>query len=79
MLDAQTLINVGLAAILAAVGWFARQLWEAVQRLQRDLHEVEVSLPTSYVSKNDFNTTMKHIEDMFQRIYDKLDEKADKP
>lgn len=79
MLDAQTLINVGLAAILAAVGWFARQLWEAVQRLQRDLHEVEVSLPTSYVSKNDFNTTMKHIESMFQRIYDKLDEKADKP
>jgi ATP-dependent Clp protease adapter protein ClpS len=79
MFDAQTLINVGLAAILAAVGWFARQLWEAVQRLQRDLHEVEVSLPTSYVSKNDFNTTMKHIEDMFQRIYDKLDEKADKP
>ena len=78
-MDLQAIINVAGGAALAAIGWFARQLWEAVQRLQRDLHEVEVSLPTSYVSKNDFNTTMKHIEDMFQRIYDKLDEKADKP
>ena len=37
------------------------------------------SLPTNYVSKDDFNVTMKHIESMFQRIYDKLDDKVDKP
>lgn len=79
MLDAQTLINFGLAAILAALGWFARQVWDAVKRLREDLHSIEVDLPKTYVSKNDFNVTMKHIEDMFQRIYDKLDDKADKP
>jgi hypothetical protein len=79
MLDAQILINVILAAILAAIGWFARQVWGAVKELQRDVHTIEVDLPTTYVSKNDFNETMKHIENMFQRIYDKLDGKADKP
>ena len=51
---------------------------ESVQRLKEDLHEIEVDLPKSYVTKDDFNQTMKHIESMFQRIYDKLDNKADK-
>ena len=78
-MDHQTLINVGGGVILAGIGWWARVIWESVQRLKEDLHEIEVDLPKSYVTKDDFNQTMKHIESMFQRIYDKLDGKADKP
>jgi hypothetical protein len=78
-MDHQTLINVGGGVILAGIGWWARIIWESVQRLKEDLHEIEVDLPKSYVTKDDFNQTMKHIESMFQRIYDKLDGKADKP
>jgi hypothetical protein len=37
-----------------------------------------VDLPKSYVSKSDLDKRMEHIESMFQRIYDKLDHKADK-
>ena len=77
-MDHQTLINVGGGVILAGIGWWARVIWESVQRLKEDLHEIEVDLPKSYVTKDDFNQTMKHIESMFQRIYDKLDNKADK-
>jgi len=76
--DAQTTINLIGGAMLAIVGWVGRSIWEATQRLQEDLHDLEVDLPKSYVSKDDFSNTMKHIEDMFQRIYDKLDHKADK-
>jgi len=36
-------------------------------------------MPKEYVLKVDLDQRMKHIEDMFQRIYDKLDGKADKP
>jgi hypothetical protein len=78
MLDAQTMINVGLAAILAAVGWFARQVWDAVKALQKDVQALEVEMPKTYVTKTDFSDTMKRIEIMFQRISDKLDEKVDK-
>ena len=78
MFDAQTLINVGLAAVLASIGWFARQVWYAVQSLQKDVREIEVDLPKTYVSKVDFSDTMKRIESMLQRISDKLDEKVDK-
>jgi hypothetical protein len=77
-MDPQSLINVGGGIILAGIGWWARVIWESVQRLKEDLHSIEVDLPKSYVTKDDFNQTMKHIESMFQRIYDKLDGKADK-
>ena len=74
----QSTINMVFGAILAASGWFARQIWEAVQKLQIDSHTLEVDLPKTYVSKFDMDKRMDHIETMFQRIYDKLDGKADK-
>jgi len=74
----QSTINMVFGAVLAVAGWFARQLWEAVQSLKQDLHELEVDLPKNYVIKDDLDKRMTHIEDMFQRIYDKLDGKADK-
>lgn len=77
-MDMQVLINTGLAAVLAAIGWFARQIWEAVDGMKKDLHQIEVDLPKNYVAKNELDRRMAHIEDMFQRIYDKLDGKADK-
>ena len=74
----QTTINLALSAILGVVGWFARQLFEAVKQLKDDLHRIEADLPKSYVLKDDMDKRMDHIETMFQRIYDKLDGKADK-
>jgi hypothetical protein len=77
-MDTQAIMNfVGVVAI-GAGGWFAREIWGAVKELRKDLHELEVDLPKSYVSKNDIDKRMEHIETMFQRIYDKLDGKADK-
>jgi len=78
-MDHQSRINIGGGLILAGIGWWARVIWDSVQKLKDDLHEIEVDLPKSYVSKNDLDKRMQHIEDMFQRIYDKLDGKADKP
>jgi len=77
-IDAQFLINFAGGSIVAIGGWFARQLWDAVQKLKEDVHQIEVDLPKNYVVKDDLDKRMKHIEDMFQRIYDKLDNKADK-
>ena len=74
----QTTINLALSAALAVAGWFGRQLWEAVKALKEDLHRIEANLPIDYVRKDDMDKRMDHIEDMFKRIYDKLDGKADK-
>lgn len=77
-MDHQSLINISGGLLLAGIGWWARVIWDSVQKLKDDLHDIEVDLPKSYVSKHDLDTRMKHIEDMFQRIYDKLENKADK-
>lgn len=74
----QGTINMAVGAALAVVGWFARQLWEAVQALKANIHQIEIDLPVNYVRKDDMDKRMDHIEDMFKRIYDKLDGKADK-
>ena len=74
----QSTINMALSATLAIAGWFARQLWEAVKSLKEDLHRIEIDLPVNYVRKDDMDKRMDHIEDMFKRIYDKLDGKQDK-
>ena len=77
-MDTQLIINLVSITAIGAGGWFARELWGAVKELRRDLHDIEIDLPTSYVSKLDMDKRMDHIEDMFKRIYDKLDGKADK-
>ena len=78
LMDTQTLINLAAGVTLAVIGWFARELWGAVKDLQKNIHDIEIDLPKSYVSKLDLDKRMDHIETMFQRIYDKLDGKADK-
>ena len=77
-MDVQTTINLVGGAILAVIGWFARQLYQSVKDLQADIRKIEVSLPTNYVAKTDFNDTMREIRNMFEKIFDKLDNKADK-
>ena len=77
-MDTQSLIKLVGGAALTALGWFAREVWGAVNELRRDLHQIEVDMPKEYVQKIDLDKRMQHIEDMFQRIYDKLDSKADK-
>lgn len=74
----QIIINIVAGIILSALGWFARQLWDAVKELREDIHKLEVDLPKNYTTKDDFTKAMQKVSDGLQRIYDKLDSKADK-
>lgn len=78
MMQSQDLFNTLISVGLATMGWFGRQLWDAVKELRQDLHRIETDLPRNYVMKVDLDKRMQHIEQMFQRIYDKLEGKADK-
>jgi hypothetical protein len=78
-MEPQTLINIAGGVTLSVVGWLARELWGAVKELRDDIHRIEIDLPKTYVPRADLDARMKRIEDMLQRIDDKLDAKADKP
>jgi len=77
-MDAQTLINAAIGCACAAAGWWLRILWEAQQRLQRDLHKIETDMPKVYVLKDDYHKDIDEIKSMLGKIFDKLDGKADK-
>ena len=77
-MDLQTLINFGAASVLTVIGWFARQLWDAVDKLKNDVKSIEIALPTNYVRKDDMECRFDRIEAMLTRVFEKLDNKADK-
>lgn len=74
----QEIINILIGSVLAVLGWFARQLWDAVQALKEDMKQIEVDMPTNYVRKDEMETRFDKIELLLSRIYEKLDAKADK-
>ena len=77
-MDWQNLINIAGGAALATIGWFARQLWDAVQKLKSDMSQLELSISDKYVKKDDFKDGIKELKDMLGKIFDKLDSKADR-
>jgi hypothetical protein len=78
MMDTQTLINLGGAIILAGMGWLARELWGAVKELRKDLHIIEVALPSNYIRKDEFADGVKELKDICRQIFERLENKADK-
>lgn len=51
----QSIINSILGGALAALGWFARQIWDAIKELRTDLARLREELPTRYVPKDEFH------------------------
>ena len=74
----QSIINFILMGISTVLGWFARELWAAVKDLKVDLAKLREELPKHYIAKDDYRDDMKDIKDMLSKIFDKLENKADK-
>ena len=77
-MDWQNIFNLVGGAILAAVGWWCRQIWDSVQALKNDVKKIEIDLPTNYVKKDDMTVRFDRIELLLDKLYEKLEQKADK-
>ena len=84
-MDWQHVINVGAGGVLAVIGWFARQLWDAVKALQEDMKRLEISIADNYVKKSDMaqmkmdmNVRFDRVEHLLDKVYEKLENKADR-
>lgn len=78
MNDWQTIINIGAGCTLSVIGWFARELWQAVKDLRSDLSALREEIAKSYTRRDDFKDLAHELRGMFNQINDKLDRKADK-
>jgi len=77
-MDTQSLINVLVGASLAVAGWFGRELWTAVSELRKDLHRLEIDLPSGYIRRDEFTEGIHELKIVLNKIFDKLDGKEDK-
>ena len=78
VMDNQLFINVVGGLILTGVGWWCREIWDAVSKLREDIKEIEVDLPSNYQKKADVNIRLDKIENVLAKIFDKLERKMDK-
>jgi hypothetical protein len=84
-MDFQLIINLGGAAALGVMGWFARQLWDSVKELKDDLSGIRLHMSENYVKKSevegfraDMDKRFDRIEMLLDKLYEKLDNKVDK-
>jgi len=77
-MDSQNLINLAFGAASAVLGWFARELWNAVKELKADLAKLREELPHGYVMKEDYRRDIYEIKEMLGKIFDRMDNKVDK-
>jgi hypothetical protein len=77
-MDYQALLNIILGIALSVSGWFMRQMWDAVQKLKDDLKNIEVDLPTHYVRKDEMAARFDRIEELLDKLYERLENKVDK-
>ena len=77
-METQHLINFGLMTVMAVIGWFAREMWSAVKELRSDLAILRSELPRDYVCKNDYRQDVRELKEIMNKVFDKLDGKADR-
>jgi hypothetical protein len=77
-MTSQDFINLAFGAGSAVLGWLARELWAAVKELKSDLAKLREELPHGYVMKEDYRRDIYEIKEMLGKIFDRLDNKADK-
>jgi hypothetical protein len=73
-MEAQSLINAGLAVGGFFAAWILNRIMQSLDRLDEDVRK----LHEKYVAKEDYRRDISEIKEMLDKIFCKLDHKADK-
>ena len=77
-MENQQIFNMVIAASGALGGWMLKVIWDAIRDLKTDIKDLNQTVHDDFVRREDFTNAIKRIEYMCERIFDKLDNKADK-
>jgi hypothetical protein len=73
-MEAQSLINIIAALAAFFAGWMINSITRSIEKIEDKLNAV----PIDYVSKNDYKDDLKRVYEMLDKIFARLDDKADK-
>lgn len=73
-MDSQTLFNVAVSIAGFLGGWILNNIYQSIRILDKDVRQ----MPHHYVNKDDYRSDIADIKGMLSRIFERLDNKADK-
>ena len=65
-------VAVGIAGLFG--GWILNNISRSIERLDKDVRQ----MPLTYVTRVDYRADIDEVKQILGRIWDKLDDKADK-
>jgi DNA-binding transcriptional regulator GbsR (MarR family) len=78
LMDSQDLFNAAITLSGAFGGWILKTIWDAIKDLKTEVKELNREVNQDFVRREDFKDSMADIKEMLNKIFDKLDNKADK-
>jgi hypothetical protein len=70
----QILFNVAVGIAGMFGGWILNNISRSIERLDKDVRQ----MPLTYVTRIDYRADIDEVKQILGRIWDKLDDKADK-
>lgn len=77
-MESQQLFNVVIMGAGALGGWVLKVIWDALRDLKKEVANMSREVHSDFVRREEFSDAIRRIETMCERIFDKLDAKADK-
>jgi hypothetical protein len=77
-MDIQQIFNLGASAIGTAAMWILKVIWDEIKAIKEAQDNLQKDMAKEMVLKEDYRTDINDIKNMFNRILDKMDTKADK-
>jgi hypothetical protein len=74
-MEFQAVMNIALGCATGIFGWFAREMYGAVQELKTDLYKFREQVARDYIPKNEVQTMREELLSALRRIEDKLEKK----
>ncbi len=73
-----TLLDIIVGVALPILSLVIKSLWGAIKELENDMKKLNADLNDKFTRKDDFRKEIAELKDMLERLFDKLDGKADK-
>jgi hypothetical protein len=77
-MDIQQIFNLGASVIGTAAMWILKVIWDEIKALKEAQDNIQKDMAKQVVLKDDYRADITDIKNMFNRILDKMDTKADK-
>lgn len=75
----QTIVNYAFGLVGLLGGVILREMWAAIKELRKEMVTLNEKIGRDYVRRDDYRDDITEMKGMLMRIFDRLEEKADKP